>query len=559
MDGKDALDDVELAIEQQATDHSYIEVVCQRTVAGAQFQSGIMDYVFSIGRPSVWFPSKSYFTVDVTLQGRSVAGVAGQPALWEGLAFSENFVGNMFTNAYFYAGGQSVSNITSYLPQASAIEFRTGNSFAYNRSVGQQSASAYVGDFTSRAVAVSVQDQLAVPNAGQAVLPIDGQTGVALTYGKEELIRPVAVAYGTATVAIPGVLLGAPVLVNGVNTNFLPQHQGASLVVGGTTYKILVVAAPNGAGCITVDINPQNGVAPTANWYLLQRNFTRSTQASNRVLVQWRPPIGIFSYDKPLGSGDYRMSLNPDVNYHLSAVESINPFSTGVGGGPAGTASYALTVNDMRFYVAIAKMSIPSSISTLYLKEYLVQSKTINATQANLSYTVPSSTECIHVFLQAPQSGTSPLLPPNRFIGNAQSDLLLQTIQITYSGLTKPQTPLKSGSVIHVPPNVGINQNWQSLLYYNSLQEQGRHMSEGAETLDEYLQRGPYYSFSFLRDQSDRSTEVQLNITYSAGGDPTKFGTFDTGSKIFMVAEYTKTCEIAVDQGLIVSVKSLNT
>ena len=57
-----------------AVDHSYIEVSCQRTVAGTSFPAGVQDYVFSVGRPNVFLPDKSYMRFELAVTG--IGGVA---------------------------------------------------------------------------------------------------------------------------------------------------------------------------------------------------------------------------------------------------------------------------------------------------------------------------------------------------------------------------------------------------------------------------------------------------------------------------------------------------
>jgi hypothetical protein len=73
----------------------------------------------------------------------------------------------------------------------------------------------------------------------------------------------------------------------------------------------------------------------------------------------------------------------------------------------------------------------------------------------------------------------------------------------------------------------------------------------GAESMNQWLQRGPLYCWSFERDSRDLSTEVQTQVTY------TPANAWQTAN-LFLVAEYTRASEITSNNGQIVSVRALN-
>ena len=97
----------------------------------------------------------------------------------------------------------------------------------------------------------------------------------------------------------------------------------------------------------------------------------------------------------------------------------------------------------------------------------------------------------------------------------------------------------------------GTNQLVQ--LYNMSLQETHRDESPGgAESFNQWLDRGPIYAFRFDRDAQAqaRHTEMTVQISY---GDP-EAGAFDVASKLFVVAEYRRLVDITHSQGHIVQV-----
>jgi len=111
----------------------YRQVTAKRDITGNAFPRGVIDYDFSIGSNMVWHPSRSYFRVGLRLDG---AG-GNAPTLAEKVAFSNLAPACLFDNCYFQMGGQNVSQILQYLPQAAALRYRVGQSAAWSATTGK--------------------------------------------------------------------------------------------------------------------------------------------------------------------------------------------------------------------------------------------------------------------------------------------------------------------------------------------------------------------------------------------------------------------------------------
>lgn len=519
-----------------AVDHQWVEVPCQRSVSDGNFAQGVQDFQFSISRPQAWLPAMSYFRVELELLGSGDPAAAAQPLFREQIAFAENAVGNLFTNIYCRAGGQDVSSITSFAPQASMLQMRTGKTHAWLNSVGR--TWGMQGSFAERCAAVSQSAAGQIANAAP--------TGVSGFGDRREVsYRPTAAnQFLAATVAVAA----AGDAVVGVNTNFDDSDVGNSIFINGIRFTVkarasataITLSAPIGAAAI----------APTTNWYMVRRNLVRSAEARNRVFVMWKPPIGIFSAeDCVLGAGDYRISCTPDSNFQSAGVETINdaPLPGAVG---VAASTFTLNIKNVLLYVATAKMSIPDSVQEVRLTEYQVQQRVMTSNSLNLSWSVPASTTRLHIFLQDGIAGSSARAPPSNFKVLNGSDLNLTTLQCTFDGMTLPQTRWLSGFVSNQP--AGRNTALLQQLYNQSLiSRQAEASPGGAESFNAFLDRGPLYTLFFARDAQSRSTDVQLQITYDGAG-------FDTTSKVFLVAEYDRTVQITTAAGLITEVRSLN-
>ena len=114
------------------------EITCQKSVGGAEFPQGVQIFNWSIGGRTAFVPRKSYFRIEVELKNRE-GGVTVETPLPKNkyLALADNFCGNLYNNAYFRMGGQDVSSITSFLPQASILKARLDKSGAWQNQIGE--------------------------------------------------------------------------------------------------------------------------------------------------------------------------------------------------------------------------------------------------------------------------------------------------------------------------------------------------------------------------------------------------------------------------------------
>lgn len=555
---------------------SMVEIPCQRDLSGASFGRGVQLFQFSTGRPSVWCPARSYlrYTVSVTGQAAGAAqdslGRSTVPTISQGIALAESCIGNAYTNAYFLGGGATISQCTNFMAQASALEGRTTNSQGWLKSMGL-GAYAWNGSFASRVAAISRGVALSDDTVANLIYSqTTGIPGFSQDEIKQSIYRPILVNgvaananvsrvagstgadIAAVSVAIGGVLTN----VNLSGANVTVADIGSAIVINGIPYTLVASA---GAASVSVAPAPTVAILTTKNWYIIRREVS---QAINNVDVLFRPTaLGIFNYDGWLGAGDWQLNLTPNVNFASTILQTIN------------NNVCAAAISDVKLYICTMKMSIPDEITTLHLREFMVQPRAYNA--PNFVFSVPPSTEMLYVFLQQTDAGnTDTRYPPNLFITNnmtvaanppndlpivslANAQNNVEALQLTYANVTKPMTRWTSGYVapaaIAAAPLPGAAQNKLVQFYAQHMQEIGKaNDAAGVETFDEWLSRGALYSFSFIRDAADRSTEMQLQLTFGAGTAP-------TNGQVFICAEYRRVVEITQANGMITKVQSLNT
>jgi len=498
------------------------EITCQRSVkdtsgSASTFAAGNQDFVFSLGRPNVIIPEQCYFAIDVTLNYNN-----RQPLMKDNIALAQDAASALYNNAYWRMGGQDVSSIVNFLPQVGIMKKRLSKTHAYRESFGK----------SFEMLDSSFEDR-------QRMTAYDGDWDPQ-TY---EEIRVDTGAVGEATVAVSAV--GA---VTGVNTDFTQLVVGDILRVAGMQ---LEVEAIGGALACTVrhentELASIGQVQATGTFSFVRANVADPTRANNRIMLIWRPPLGIFNYPDVLGSGDYRISLNPNSDYRLAAIESLSSYTVGTG-----ASQFELLVNDVKLYIATYKATIEKPITSMSLIECQAQSQNYVGGPQSFQFTVPPSTVGLGFFVQTNLAGNNTLWPITRFTTASSEQNTITSYQLTYANVTKPQTrwagELTDSGVY--PAQVGTLTLQQR--YHDTFTECGLMGDMGGETMHDWLASGQMVYHSFARDAEDRSTQVQLSVTASTAN-------FSASTNIYLVAFYRREVEVSTEDGLITAVRSLN-
>jgi len=508
-----------------------------RSFTPETFTSGDLDFNFYVGPSDSWHPSKSYLRVGMTVLGSGAA----QPTASQMVALADNAVGNLFINASLRAGEGEISKCLAGLPQASALVARTKPN-PWLKSLAQGTG-LNEPQFSKRVMSV------ASDSAGDAYLGAEN-----------EMYKPVdALHFSDATVdisalqgtnnagsvAFPLVQNGG--LVNGVDTLFqtgMPTDAGAPtggsvavgdvLVVRGVSYSISAVDSET-----ELKVSAPSSVsagAPTTDWYIIRKDQIRAPQSSNTVYAIWRPPLGIFDYAEGLGSGNFKLSLSPNPNYSVAAIETKNNDYV------AGT-SFNLRVSSIKLYTYQEKLRIPDQIMELPLMEYQVLSK---PWQSTLQFSVSPDTQAITIFIQDRLAGWSALIPPSMFKTIDNSDLKLGKIQVSYANINRPPTPFDSDFGSHI--------NEMQQRYRDTYHELGLDTSAlGCETYSDYLQRGPMYHYCFVRDRESRATEVSVSTTFNGLPSGPSGGT----ALVYCIAHFKSSVRLTTAEGRIVASQML--
>lgn len=587
----------------------YNEVSSTSAITPENFGNSTLDFPFSVGRPNVFYPAKSYFRVSAEIFRDSGAGQLN-PRIRDGIAYSMNPVANLFSEAYFQMGGNDVSKLNNFHSQASTLKSRLLNSQPYLSSLGlipymkpdmnerlmdvsydatTQSGTTYQENdiyplypdnhFYTAMVESVPQHVLMTSINFNAVstYEFDIATNVlTLTANGHDLplselkagdifripggpptldllilsvltnataVQTFIVSGGVGDIGATAIGLTQRVRedligIQGINTNFQASDVGNQISIDG---KLYTIATQYTATFITITTPLVYVLAPTSNFYGIKRNIVRSTQGRNSMIFMWQPPLGIFSLepDKALGNGDYRIRLTPSPNWKNGFVETLKNNAV------YGT-DFSIKINDIKFYYFSDKSSIPDDSYFLHLNEMMVQSKPYSN---SLQFSVPSSTFAISVFLQAADVVSNTKSSPTIFKGAADEDLYLNSVQLTYGGITKTATSYQSnfsnGTYV-APATANTNRLQQRYIEtYEYLANSGL-TTNGCETFENFLKSGMITHFDYSRDSNNRATEVQLQTNYSVAVNPLL-------CKLFIVAHYRNTISYTTSNGSIVS------
>jgi hypothetical protein len=468
------------------------EVNCTRSVQGASFKSGVQDFNFGVSSSVGWIPAKSYFKVDMT-----VTQDGKQPGPLSETAFAENAPAALYNNCYVLGGGQDISSCVVGLPQASMVKNRISKSGAWLNSVGK-SAYGLEPSFQKR---------------------VDQVSGYTYDEENKQVVNLATDDTKTATCTVDNA--GA---VTGTDTVFTRLNVEDTLVIGGISHIILT---------ITDDTNlavEDFFDAPLTNPQTCHGLKATNGEGRNTVSMMYIPPVGLFELQQPLPGGDYRVSLNPNSDYKTSCVQSARTDH-----------KIDINIENVKLYVCTVKQQI-SQNPTLSLTECAIFSKPINQSANGLDFTVPNSTFAVTVWLSDSESGTNVLVPPTSFRTINGYERELKSIQIQYANTVKPST--------RWPSNFTSQINQLQQRYLDTYNESGGIFSDGGtETLNDWLERGPIYHMSFIKDKNERSTQLQLSVDY--------LNAFDKNHNIYIAAWHTNEVEIAVENGMIQNVNRL--
>jgi len=171
---------------------------------------------------------------------------------------------------------------------------------------------------------------------------------------------------------------------------------------------------------------------------------------------------------------------------------------------------------------------------------------------------VPPSTYGVAVFFQAGNAGYDSIAPSTLFktkqvyppLSTSVDERSLQNIQISYAGFTRPQINWTNQEFTYdttIAGNTSTNELQQR--YIDTISETGMlNNVGGVESFEDYLKRGLYVYYKFLKSESNKATDLQLSCNLASG--------LPADTRLFIASLYTRRVDITTSGGLVVQVSS---
>ena len=492
-----------------------------RDVVGNNFANGAIHFRFQTSGQKWWLPSRSYLRMRCRLTNGATPPV--QLTVGEGIAPNMGLMSSLFQSGEMRINDKVVSRVADFMPQVDALETRLTKSKSWIDSVGE--ATNWWGESQSLRMAEVSSDGTILKDT-TAIVPADAATtrsAMGFDVAGGALAERNQWGYTAAD--------GALVYDQGTDDAGLTAAQASAAFPVGSYFKFVgVIDTPevemkvlenDGAGNLVIEplLNEDVATDGQNNFSRVVKNTNIAAPASRRIdefELIWTPPLSLFKIGHALPSGKYELVLNPQTitSFQKRAIESVFGVASKNPTLPGGAAQdFKLDVVDFYLYCATVEGPRADDITYLLdLEQTRCQSEKIdNASFAQKNFDVSPSTYALTVAYQDLRAGENTALSVSKFksynnpaIPTASEELKLNRMFINYAGQNLPAPD--------ADPSFVAGTDYTTQRYAESQIYSGAYFDTGgAETIEEYHDRGAYYYFSWPRDGTDRSTRVNVH------------------------------------------------
>ena len=505
----------------------YEQISTTRDVTGDNFSNGNINFKWENSGLKHWDPSKTY--IRTRLRFTKGDGTPIDTAF--NVAPNMGLMGNMFYAADFKINDKPISKIGSYLPQVDALEKRLTKSKSWLNTIGA-ATNWWQASQSLRQAEISNDGRVVKDTVG--VLPVDTvSTRVSMAFdaaGGGGAGERNSWAYTAAT--------GVLVYARGTDAAGLTAANASLAFPVGSYFKYVGVAntpevemkvlTNDGGGNLVVEPNLNADVAADGRF-----NFSRVVKNDIQASVSrrigefettWTPPLSIFKVNQALPMGKYELSLTPNSKtiFMKRAIESVlgqvskdqqNP------GAPVVAANIKVEVIDMYLYVYTFEGSRIDDITYyLDLENTRCQADKVNSVSfQNKNFEVSPSTFALTVAYQDLRVGEHTAISSSKFksyedagVPTVQQELNLRRFYLNYAGQNMPAPD--------ADPSFIAGTDYTTQRYVETQLNSGSYFDTGgAESIEDFHNRGSYYYFPIYRDGTDRSTRCTVNQEFLTG------------------------------------------
>jgi hypothetical protein len=500
-----------------------------RDVVNSNFANGAIHFRFQTSGQKWWIPSRSY--IRTRFQLTKGDGTPVDTAF--GVAPNMGLMSNLFQSAEMRINDKVVSRVADFMPQVDAIETRLTKSKSWLESIGQatnwwnESQSIRLQEVSNNGTLVKSKlagDQTVA--TGRAGLGFDAAGGNNNNASYDAATGIITFTIGTSASPLP------PDVRVAFPAGSFFRYTGGTNNPTSSGVLMKVITGQNGApagSATTIVVEPVVGADENGNTG--QGDFERvvitpaNASDSRRIgefELTWCPPLSLFKIGHALPSGRYELVLNPQTStsYQRRAIESIlgapskEPQLPGQANDPA---KFKLNVVNMYLYCATVDGPRADDITYLLdLEQTRCQSEKVDTADfQQKNFDVSPSTYALSVAYQDLRAGENTAISASKFKSyeagltpTVEQELKLDRFFINYAGQNLPAPDADPAFVAGT--DYTTQRYAETNIYSGAYFDTG-----GAETIDEWHERGAYYYFSWPRDGTDRSTRVNVHQKFN--------------------------------------------
>lgn len=541
----------ELVSANQGTANArYQQITATRNVGINSFGSGgTIQYRWETGGNTWFVPDKSYFRIRCTISQVRVNAGPALPPLCSldtlvangGIAASGNVAPNMglaanlFKTVEVLQNGKTIERVGERLAQIDALKTRMCKSKAWMDSIGQ--ATNFWGyDFEKRRNEVCV----------------DGYSADEKTYQTQYLgldLTKLEAGFGAGTTIT---MIGGENLITFSTDDIafgkmaLRPGDVIRAVAGGDGYRVQRIVSATTCTVEPLHDADDNGFA--GDEFTIQKlaNATRNdATGKNSFEIIWQPPLGFFDLAHAIPPGGvWTVEFDPEnvTQFKQNALQSLNVGLRLVPPGGVQANNLAgdvdFSVDQMYLYLYTVDASrFDNGAYFLDIQNVRCQQENMNTVSTALvqkNFDVSGKTNALTLAFQDQAAGTSTQFSRSLFkirpganaaaggVGSQRGqDLLLNRFYISYNHLQKP-SPDFDGQYTQAEGDSLVNEfNQLTQRYADTMMQAGAYHTEGgAESFQEWINRGPYYHFLWPKDAVENNTRVNINFQFSQAFGP---------------------------------------
>lgn len=523
----------------------YKQVQCLRDITGNNFPNGQIRFNWNIPSGESWNPYLSYYkmrhsmeSVDVAQKTNNVPNIDTINTLTEwdaslGVSPVMFFQDSLWQDLEFRINGQSVCKQSDYVHQIASLKHRLKgelqnknlNALNFHSPYSSERATQFSKSFGgySKSYYQGPKDVLDLMTPTQSANP-----HINFQHFSNVLTNIVFTNTTFAPVYTQQIKQGDWVTCSTGTVKF--THQVSSyggnyirLITPLQNYQALGAAIPLTKGMVIISARSPSPLP-----------YKEGTHNKNFETI-WRPRLGIFDIDKWLPGGQYEMILTP--NSASSYINNAWTFKS----PNVSKINYNMLTMDLNICVC----NMASTLKSIEFMEICCQAKTLNTyTLSQKQFTVKPKSKHFTIAYQDNKVYSSSDLETGIFkITNNHDNSFEKQITrhfINFDGSVLPN-PIPSYS-----SSLGATDFWTQQ-YWNS-QHAKLMLYRDIEPIDVYHKRGPYWHYTWPRQNSDANS-MQISQEFSSSFDAT------TRPQLLLFEHYLKKFTFQLYQGHITSVK----